>query len=85
MWAVDNLSISSPGHLTVRHAMLEVSVVRRAGGRKAVKRGDGTYRDSDFTVVSLAGQTRDVPEPSAALASLGLLVGAAIFGLRRKH
>ena len=51
----------------------------------AVKRGDGTYRDSDYTVVSLAGQSRDVPEPSAALASLGLLVGAAIFGLRRKH
>lgn len=52
----------------------------------AVLVGDGTYKDSDFTVVSLQGQTSNsVPEPSSAVASLGILLAGAVFGLKRKH
>ena len=50
----------------------------------AVSVGNETYKDSDFTVVSVQGCTKSVPEPSSAVASLGILLAGAVLGLKRK-
>jgi hypothetical protein len=52
----------------------------------AVLVGDGTAKDSDFTLVSLEGSRNSVPEPTSAAASLGiLLVGAGLSFLKNKR